>query len=193
MAAAPLSADKIAVLAKWIDAGGRLPAARKHWAFVPPVRPALPPRPRSGIRSTPSFSRGSIAKDSNRRPRPTRDAAAPSQPRPDRPAADARRGRRVPRRQVARTPTTSRSTACSPRRITASAGRASGSTPPATPTPTASKKTSRASSGSIATGSSTPSTATCPTTSSSSSRSPATCCRMPRRTSMSPPASCATR
>ena len=38
-------------------------------------------------------------------------------------------------------------------------------------------------SGLIATGSSTPSTATCPTTSSSSSRSPATCCRSRRRIS----------
>ena len=44
-----------------------------------------------------------------------------------------------------------------------------------------------------ATGSSTPSTATCPTTSSSSSSSPATCCRTRRRTRSSPPASSATR
>src|SRR5947207_892822 len=67
------------------------------------------------------------------------------------------------------------------RPTTASAGAASGSTPRATPTRTASRRTSRARHGSTATGSSTLSTATCPTTSSSSNRSPATCCRTPRR------------
>ena len=51
----------------------------------------------------------------------------------------------------------------------------------------------RGRSGSTATGSSTPSTATCPTTTSSSSRSPATCCPARRRTRSSPPASCGTR
>jgi hypothetical protein len=40
LGAAPLSAEKIAVLARWIDSGGGAP--RKHWAFVPPIRPALP-------------------------------------------------------------------------------------------------------------------------------------------------------
>jgi cytochrome c553 len=42
MGAAALSADKIATLAKWIDAGAVLPAPGRHWAFVPPVRPAVP-------------------------------------------------------------------------------------------------------------------------------------------------------
>jgi len=42
MGAAALSADKIATLAKWIDAGAVLPAPARHWAFVPPVRPAVP-------------------------------------------------------------------------------------------------------------------------------------------------------
>jgi hypothetical protein len=37
-----LSPDKIVTLAKWIDAGAVLPAPGRHWAFVPPVRPALP-------------------------------------------------------------------------------------------------------------------------------------------------------
>jgi mono/diheme cytochrome c family protein len=37
-----LSDEKIATLAKWIDAGAALPAPRRHWAFVPPVRPAPP-------------------------------------------------------------------------------------------------------------------------------------------------------
>jgi Protein of unknown function (DUF1549)/Protein of unknown function (DUF1553)/Planctomycete cytochrome C len=42
MGAPALSADKIATLAKWIDAGAVLPAPGRHWAFVPPVRPAVP-------------------------------------------------------------------------------------------------------------------------------------------------------
>ncbi len=42
MGAPALSADKIATLAKWIDAGAVLPAPARHWAFIPPVRPAVP-------------------------------------------------------------------------------------------------------------------------------------------------------
>src|ERR1051325_8133901 len=42
MGGAPLSNAKIALLARWIDGGVRLRAPRKHWAFVPPVRPAIP-------------------------------------------------------------------------------------------------------------------------------------------------------
>ena len=55
-------------------------------------------------------------------------------------------------------------------------GAAAGSTSPATPTPTATRRTASARSGPIATGSSRPSTTTCPSTSSRSSNSPATCC-----------------
>ena len=69
-------------------------------------------------------------------------------------------------------PSPGSSTACSPRRATASAGRGTGSTWSATPT-------SSTRSGAIATGSSGPSTRTCPTTGSSSTRSPAISC--PRR------------
>jgi hypothetical protein len=42
MSAPPLSAAKIATLARWIDAGATLPVPARHWAFVPPVRPAVP-------------------------------------------------------------------------------------------------------------------------------------------------------
>jgi hypothetical protein len=42
MGAPALSADKIATLAKWIDAGAVLPAPSRHWAFIPPIRPAVP-------------------------------------------------------------------------------------------------------------------------------------------------------
>jgi cytochrome c553 len=44
---APLSAAKIAVIAKWIDAGAVLPAPQRHWAFIPPVRPPVPEAPAS--------------------------------------------------------------------------------------------------------------------------------------------------
>ncbi|MBS1854594.1 MAG: PSD1 domain-containing protein [Acidobacteria bacterium] len=47
MGAAPLSAEKVAILKQWIDSGAPwtdAAAARKqHWAFVAPVRPAVPP------------------------------------------------------------------------------------------------------------------------------------------------------
>jgi hypothetical protein len=48
----PLPPKEVAILKAWIDAGARTPADEKpddgnyaaaHWAFVPPVRPALPP------------------------------------------------------------------------------------------------------------------------------------------------------
>jgi mono/diheme cytochrome c family protein len=42
MGGAPLSTAKIAVISRWIDAGAVLPAAQRHWAFVPPVRPSVP-------------------------------------------------------------------------------------------------------------------------------------------------------
>jgi hypothetical protein len=42
MGAPALPADKIATLARWIDAGAVLPAPPRHWAFVPPVRPGAP-------------------------------------------------------------------------------------------------------------------------------------------------------
>jgi hypothetical protein len=48
MGAPALPADKIATLAKWIDAGAVLPAPPRHWAFVPPVRPAVPSVSRTG-------------------------------------------------------------------------------------------------------------------------------------------------
>ena len=42
MGAPALSTEKIATLARWIDAGAALPARARHWAFIPPVRPAAP-------------------------------------------------------------------------------------------------------------------------------------------------------
>ena len=89
------------------------------------------------------------------------------------------------------TPTRSTSISCSNRRTGASIAAATGSTPPATPTRTASTSTTTARSGPIATGSSTPSTRISRSTSSRSSNSPAICCRTARSTSKSPPASTA--
>src|SRR5580700_6636592 len=42
MGGAALSAEKIAVIGKWIDAGAVMPAVQRHWAFIPPVRPVSP-------------------------------------------------------------------------------------------------------------------------------------------------------
>ena len=79
-------------------------------------------------------------------------------------------------------------------RTTASAGAGTGSTSPATPTATATRRTPAGPApGAIATGSSTPSTAICPTISSPSSNWPATCCRTPRSSRRWRPASIATR
>ena len=108
------------------------------------------------------------------------DAGPPAQPRPDRPAAGAGGRRGVRQRPGARRLREATSIGCWRRRTGASIAAATGSTPPATPTRTASTSTTTARSGPIATGSSAPSTATCRSTSSRSSSWPATCC--PNRT-----------
>ena len=69
-----------------------------------------------------------------------------------RPAADAGGGRCVRRTGSTPTPTSSWSIGCSPRPTTANAGPAAGSIWPATPTPTATRRTASARSGPIATG-----------------------------------------
>ena len=96
----------------------------------------------------------------SRRRRRTADAHPPGDVRPDRPAADAepRSTRSWPTRRP--TPTRRSSTGCSPRPPTASGWQPTGSTPPATPTPTASTTTRTARCGRSATGSSTRSTRT---------------------------------
>jgi hypothetical protein len=52
MGSAPLTAAKISVIRQWIDAGAPWPegdaAKKQHWAFVAPVRPAVPKSARSG-------------------------------------------------------------------------------------------------------------------------------------------------
>ncbi len=105
-------------------AGGRLREAlgvRPAEAADRSGRPRPPPG--AGTRSTRSSSRGWRRKGLP--PSPEADSATllrRAQPRPDRPAADDRGGRCLPRRRSARTPTRSRSTGCSLAPLTASAG-----------------------------------------------------------------------
>ena len=120
---------------------------REFWAFRPPVDPADPRGPRTdpgpGRRSTASSWRSS--RRAGLRPAPAgrqADADPPGDLRPDRPAADARGGRRLPRRRLARRLRQGRRPAARLARTTASAGAGTGSTWPATPTPTAWTRTS---------------------------------------------------
>ena len=148
---------------------------------MPPRRPAVPEvADRRWVRNP--IDRFILARleQAGLSPSPEADPATllrRRQPRPDRPAAVARGGRRLPGRSVARPLSSAPSIACWPRPISASGGRAPGSTRPATPIPTATTSTPRARSGSTATGSSPPSTPTCRSTGSRSTRSPATSSR----------------
>ena len=139
-------------------------------------------RPGPGTRSTGSSWPGSRPSGSAPAPEAEQGAADPPRHvRPDR-AAPRRSPRSTPSWPTdARTPTSGWSTACWPRRGSASGWPSTGSTWPATPTPTATRPTSIAPCGPGATGSSRPSTPICPTTSSSPGNWPATCCPRPTR------------
>ena len=162
-----LTRDQIELLKKWIDQGR---SWSRHWAFEPIARPssAAGSQPRLGqkpdrpLRARPARGRGARALA---RGRPN-DLDPPAHSRPDRAAADAGGGRRVPRRQALGL-RSSWSIACSPRRSTASGWRWTGSTAPASPTPTAIRTTSPGPCGPGATGSSPPSIATSRSTASS--------------------------
>ena len=138
---------------------------REFWSFRPVARAAASrgpgPRTGRGRRSIASSSRSS--KRTGLRPAPPADRRTlhpPRDLRPDRPAADARGDRRLPRTTTRPTPSPGSSTACSPRRTTASGGGGTGSTSPATartrPTPSSPGSTPTGSA--IATGWSGPST-----------------------------------
>ena len=152
-----LSAAEIEQLKTWIEEGAEYEG---HWAFIPPVRPALPPVHRDQWVRNPidAFVLARLEKE-GLTPSPEADRVTllrrlsldliglpPTIAEVDAFLADTQRRRlREAGRAAARLAALRRAL-----------GPASGSTPPATPTPTATRKTSRARSGSIATGSSTP-------------------------------------
>ena len=172
----PLSAEQIALLRSWIDQGAHWPETasvaaakdwRRHWAFKAPVRPRLPQvRNRGWVRNPiDSFVLARLEGEHLQ------------------PAAEADRVtllRRLSLDLIGLPPTMKklmrswpitapmltrrRSNACSLRLIMANAGHANGWTRPAMPTRMVLKRTSRAVSGFIAIGSSTPLTGTCLTT-----------------------------
>ena len=94
------------------------PIAARHWSFQPMARPEPCRQGRTlGPQRHRSFHPGPAGEGGNRavsRSRP-RHAHSPAQPRPDRPAAHARRGRRLPRRLAGPTLTSSWWIACWPR------------------------------------------------------------------------------
>ena len=198
----PLSDAEIATLRAWIDHGAKFPANEiptrineTHWAFMPPKRPAVP------TVSDTEWSGHPI--DAFIRERQEKERLTPS------PEADRRTLiRRVTLDLIGLPPTPLEvSTFVNDKapdayerlvdRLLASPHhgerrRGRGSTLLAMPTPTDTASMPLGQSGSIATGSSTPSTATCRSTSFPSISSPATYVPGPRSTSRSRPASIAT-
>ena len=159
-----LAPEKIELVRQWIAAGapwsdataGTAANPKKHWAFVPPVRPPAPrvSRPEWVRNPIDAFVLAHLDKE-NLKPSPEADRATllrrlsldliglpPTLAELDAFLAD-RSPERV--REAGRP-------ACSPRRTTASGGAASGWTPRAMPIPTGMRRTRRDSSGSIATG-----------------------------------------
>ena len=98
-----LSPAEIARLKTWIEQGAEY---QEHWAFVPPVRPALPAVKNAGWCRNPIdvFILARLEAE-GLAPSPEADKVTldpPAQPRPDRPAADDRGGRRLPGRHPRR-------------------------------------------------------------------------------------------
>ena len=178
-----LSPQEIDVLKRWIEQGGEwqvalvVPAAGRGAGARGQAR-RVAPQPDRPLRPGPHRGRGPHAGR-----RGEQGAADPPRHlRPHRAAPDPRRDRRLPGRSATRRPTSGWSIACWPRRGSASAWPSTGSTWPATPTPTATRPTAIAPPGPGATGSSARSTPTSPTTGSSPGNWPATCCRTPPAT-----------
>ena len=165
-AAASSTDEQIADLVAWVKIGvpgaadrrrptrpSRAPAASstwpsggKHWAYQP-VPPAPPPAVKDArwcrvadrrASSSPELeAAGLVARPAGRPPH----AHPPRHLRPDRPAADARGGRRVPGRRVARRLRAAGRSAARLARTTASAGAGTGSTWSATPRRSATSST----------------------------------------------------
>ena len=149
-----LSPEEIDLLKRWIEQGAEWQA---HWSFLPPVAAPAPDVKNAGWPRNP-IDRFVLARleAEDRTPAPEAEQGAADPPRhlrPHRAAPDARRDRCVPGRLGARTPMSAWSTACWPRRGSASEWPSTGSTWPATPTPTATRPTSIAPCGPGATGS----------------------------------------
>ena len=151
------------------------------WSLRPIRRPAVPALTRSSRGRAPHPDRRlhpGQAQEKGLAPGPEADRADADPPpdlRPDRPAADARGGRRVRRRRPTRRLREAGRPAARLARTTASAGAGTGSTWSGSPRATATRPTCRGPTpGPIATTSSGPSTATCRSPGSSSSSSPAT-------------------
>ena len=141
-----LTDGEISLIRRWIEQGAKW---EKHWSFIPPKRRAAAggPRPRVAAKPDRQFRPGApgagraeaVARGGSRAPDPARHA------RPDRPAADARGGRRLSRGQISRR---LREGGGPPARLAAlrrAHGACAGSTRRATPTPTATRPTASAS------------------------------------------------
>ena len=140
-AARQLTPGEIETLKRWIAAGAKW---QKHWSFMPPARPSrrrstrrLAAQPHRPLRSRPARKRRADAFARGRQD----DADPPRDARPDRPAADARRSRRLSGRRVARRLREGRRPPARFAALRRTDGRRSGSTRPATPTPTAIRST----------------------------------------------------
>ncbi len=148
-----LTAAQKEMLKRWIAAGAEY---QPHWSFIAPKRPQLPAVKNEAWVRNP-IDRFILAELEKRGLAPAPEADRRTLARrlsldltglPPTPAE--RRG--VRQRHSRRTPTRSTSIGCWPRRTGASIAAATGSTPPATPTRTASTSTTTARSGRTATG-----------------------------------------
>ena len=139
----PLSAAQKRLLRAWVEQGA---AYAQHWAFVAAAaaRRCRPSRTPAGPRNPiDAFVLARLEREGLRpvaRGRPG-DPDPPRHARPDRPAADARRGRRLPRRPVAGRLREGRRPAARLAALRRAHGAGTGSTRPATPTPTATTTT----------------------------------------------------
>ena len=188
-----LSPREKALIEKWINQGAEY---QTHWSFIPPAKPSPPDvKHASAVRNPIDTFVISKLETAGLSPAPMADrrtlirrvsldlTGLPPTPEEIRafiadPASDDDAYAKVVDRLLA-----------SP--ASANTAPATGSMPPATPTPAAINMTRSATNGSGATGSSTPSTPTSPSTSSPSSKTPATSSPTPPIRPVSPPASIA--
>ena len=108
-----LSPAQTETIRRWIDQGAKW---QKHWAFIPPQRPPIPRVERMGWVRNPidAFVLARLERE-GLSPAPEADRGDPDPPRharPDRPAAHARRGRRLSSATPHRTPTSGSSIGC---------------------------------------------------------------------------------